>query len=359
MTTAFMDTTGKFERLARWLLRLAALFPLALLLALGLTLALLRPAQAAQEIVCAGHNLLDEMQASDPDAYARVVAEGAAVPNGKGIFWRVEKAGAAPSWLMGTMHLTDARVLAMPEAARKVWPQAQTVIVESDEILDERKAMASLFAKPELTMLTDGSTITSLLSEADSRKLEDGLKSRGLALPLVARMQPWMIASFVSLPACELTRKAQGASFLDKRIAEDATAQGKALVGLETMEEQLSAMASLPLKFHLDALIETLALGERMDGMIETMIQLYLSGDTGRIMPMVKTLTPGGADPGKGYAAFEQRILIDRNRIMAERAAPYFARGNVFMAVGALHLPGDEGVVALLRKAGYTVTPAE
>ena len=358
MTTAF-TSPGKFDRLSRWLLRLAAGFPLALLLALLLTLALLTPAHAQAEIACGGNNILDELKAADPAAYQRVRDEGAAIPNGKGIFWKVEKDGISPSWLMGTMHVTDPRVLAMPEPARRVWPQAQTVIVESDEILDEKKAMASLFAKPELTMLTDGSTITGMLSTADAKRLEDGLKSRGLALPLVARMQPWMISSFVSLPACEMARKAQGASFLDKRIAEDATAEGKTLVGLETMEEQLSAMASLPLKFHIDALIETLALGTRMNDAVETMVQLYLSGDIGLTMPMLKTLTPAGTDPDRGYAAFEQRIIIDRNHVMAERAVPHFARGHVFMAVGALHLPGEEGVIALLRKAGYTVTPAQ
>ena len=358
MTTAFPSPV-KFERLSRGLLRLAAGFPLALLLALILTLALLVPAHAQQEIACHGSNILDELKSSDPAAYQRVLDEGAATENGKGIFWKVEKEGVSPSWLMGTMHVTDPRVLAMPDAARRIWPQARTVIVESDEILDERKAMASLLAKPELTMLTDGSTITGLLSQADAKRLEDGLKSRGLAMALVARMQPWMIASFVSMPACEMARKARGASFLDKRIAEDATAEGKVLVGLETMEEQLSAMKSLPLQFHVDALIETLALGNRMDDAVETMVQLYLSGDIGMTMPMLKTLTPAGGDPDKGYAAFEQRMIVDRNHIMAERAAPRFAEGNVFMAVGALHLPGDEGLVALLRKAGYTLTTAQ
>ena len=118
-------------------------------------------------------------------------------------------------------------------------------------------------------------------------------------------------------------------------------------------------MTDLPVKFHLDALIETLALGSRMDDAVETMIELYRAGDVGLTMPMLKTLTPLGTDPDQGYAAFEQRIIVDRNKVMATRAAPYFNRGHVFMAVGALHLPGDEGLVSLLRQQGYTVTRAQ
>ena len=358
MTTATLDETraeSGAARLTAWLLAVAASIPA--LLAFALIAAFAFAGQAdAQDASCGGRNILGELKDSDPAAYKRVLDEGVAIPNGKGIFWKVEKAGLSPSWLMGTMHLTDARVLNMPDAARAAWPDARTVIVESDEILDEKKAMVGLLSRPELTMLTDGATISGLLSASDTQKLEAGLKARGLSLPLVARMQPWMIASFVSLPACELARKARGAAFLDQKIAGDAKAEGKTLVGLETMEEQLSAMAGLPVKFHLDALIETLALGSRMDDAVETMIELYLAGDVGLTMPMLKTLTPPGADPDKGYAAFEQRIIIDRNKVMATRAAPHFTKGHVFMAVGALHLPGDEGLVSLLRQQGYTVT---
>lgn len=361
MTTVTLDKQhppGGVERLSSWLLALAASIPALLMIALFAALAMAGPADA-QEAECGGNNILSALKDSDPSAYQRVLDEGAAIPNGKGIFWKIEKPGIATSWLMGTMHLTDARVLAMPDAARAAWPAAQIVIVESDEILDENKAMVGLLSRPELTMLTDGSTISGLLSPGDTQKLEAGLKARGLSLPLVARMQPWMISSFVSLPACEFTRKAKGAAFLDQKIAGDAKAEGKTLVGLETMEEQLSAMADLPVKFHLDALIETLALGSRMDDAVETMIELYLAGDIGLTMPMLKTLTPLGTDPDKGYAAFEQRIIIDRNKVMATRAAPHFAKGNVFMAVGALHLPGEQGLVTLLRQQGYTVTPVQ
>jgi uncharacterized protein YbaP (TraB family) len=299
------------------------------------------------------------MQQKEPERYQALVKQAAEIPNGQGIFWRIEKTGLAPSFLLGTMHVTDPRVLTMPEGAKQAFASASTVIVESDEILDDRKIAASLLARPDLTMLMDGKSITDMLSKDNVARLTEGLKSRGIPLNAVSRMTPWMLSSFVALPACEFTRKAKGAAFLDKQIALDAVAGDKKLVGLETMVEQLSAMADLPMQFHLQALIETLEIGDLMNDVMATMTELYLSGDIGMTMPMLMAVTPQPKDNAEnGYADFEKRIITDRNHVMAERAAPYLEKGSVFMAVGALHLPDTEGLVELLRKQGYTVTPA-
>lgn len=345
------------DRLSRPLLHLAALFPLLLLALLCATLAAVSPARAEDGPVCAGRNLLPELQASDPALYATVLAEAEKVPNGKSIFWKIEKPGLEPSWLLGTMHVTDPRVTALPEAARARYEAASTVIIETTDILDEQRAAAAMLGRPDLTMLADGKTIDALLGKEEAAKLETGLKARGIPLVAVARMQPWLISSFVALPACETARKQAGRDFLDKKLALDAKAAGREVVGLETMVEQLSAMAELPAEFHLRGLVETVALGERMEDVFETMTALYLEGKAGEIMPVLKAAAPGASGEGEGYAAFEERLIGTRNHVMADRAAPFLEKGNVFMAVGALHLPGEEGVVSLLQKKGFTVTP--
>lgn len=87
------------------------------------------------------------------------------------------------------------------------------------------------------------------------------------------------------------------------------------------------------------------------------MIVLYQRGDTGMFWPLFRVAMPEGTDDPAGYAAFEETMITSRNKVMVEHAEPILARGNVFMAVGALHLPGPEGLVEDFRKAGYTVTP--
>lgn len=319
-------------------------------------LAALSPAHAEGPPACGGIHLLEKLEKDDPAGYAKLRAEADGVPNGKGIFWKIEKDGQPASWLLGTMHVTDPRVLAMPEAARTAFSAATTVVIESDEIADAKKAGAAILARPDLTMFTNGKSITDFLDEDGAEKLAEGLKNRGLSLAAVGRMKPWMIASFVALPACEIARKAAGAAFLDQRLAKDALAEGKTLKGLETLVEQISALDSLPLEPQVQGLVQTLELGDALKDVIETMSQLYLSGDTGMIMPMMRAAAPETDTDAKAYADFEQRIIIDRNHTMAKRAAPILADGNVFVAVGALHLSGPEGVVELLRKQGFTVT---
>lgn len=342
------------------LLWLLAALPMAILALLLLALLWAGPAHAAGEAVCAGRNLLPDLKREQPDRYAAMLAEAEATPNGKSRFWKIDKPGLAPSWLLGTMHVTDPRVLTLSDAARKASTEADVIVIESDEILDEKKAAAALMMQPELTMFTDGTTISDRLTPQDKDKLEAGLKQRGIPLSAVNRMKPWIIASVVAMPACEMARKATGASFLDKRLAEDAKSAGKRVAGLETLAEQIGAMADLPLEFHLKALIETLALNDEMDDIIETMTELYLAGDIGMTMPMLEAVTPeasGAKDAG--YAAFEKRIVLDRNKVMADRSVPLLADGNAFIAVGALHLPGEKGLVELLRKQGFSVSAVD
>lgn len=328
-----------------------------LLLLASLLLVLATAPAAGAETACSGRNLLDALKRDNPQAYADLVAEAATVPNGKGLFWRIEREGIAPSYLLGTMHVTDPRVLRMPDGAVEAHAAARTIVIESDEILDEKKAMAALLAKPELTMFTDGNSIEALLPADDLSLLEAGLEKRGIPLGAVSRMKPWMLAGFVAMPACEANRKAAGAVFLDKKIATDAIAAGKSVKGLETLAEQLEAMMELPVEFHLQALVETVKLGDGMDDVVETMTRLYLNGETGLTIPALEAVTPSADDGDENaYVAFERAIISGRNHRMAERALPLLAEGHVFMAVGALHLPGREGLVELLRQQGYRLT---
>ncbi|SES37323.1 hypothetical protein SAMN03159406_03770 [Rhizobium sp. NFR03] len=345
------------SRLVDNIVSMAALLPVILLAAL--VAAFLGIGRAhAEDIACNGVNLLDSWEKTAPDRIDRIEAEAALVPNGTGTFWKIEKPGVPPSYLLGTMHVTDPRVLTMPKGAPEAFTAASTVIVESDEILDEKKAQVALFSDPSLTMFTDGSTIESYLDADQKVILTEGLKARGLPLATVARMKPWMIASFVSLPPCELGRKAGGAVFLDQKLAQDAVSQGKTLKGLETIVEQIQALNDLPMAFHVSALVDTLKLGNLVEDAMETTTELYLDGRIATIMPMLKAAsqTVEGSDSEQEAVAFEQRIVTDRNHVMATRARESLDTGNVFMAVGALHLPGPEGVVELLRKDGFTLT---
>ena len=349
---------SSFDRAADAALAGLAVLNLLFLAGFLATLAFSVPRAAAQgaPVACTGENLLAALERDDPEKLAAIRAEAAGVVNGKGVLWRIGKDGVAPSYLFGTMHMADPRVVALGTKARQAFDASSTVVIETTEVLDQAKVMAAMLANPELTMFTDGTTLLSLVPESERAALEAALTERGIPPASVAKMKPWMISAMVALPACEHARKAAGAPVLDAQLAADGEVAGKALGGLETIADQLGAMASLPMAFHIRGLIDTLKLGETIDDVIETMVVLYLSGDTGMFWPFFRAALPAGGDAdAAGFSAFEETMVTARNRTMAERAAPFIDAGGAFIAVGALHLPGEEGVIELLREKGYRV----
>ncbi len=314
-------------------------------------------ARAEQTAACTGQNLLAELERRDPAKFELIRHEADRTLNGKGLLWRIEKDGLEPSFLFGTMHLTDDRVTDLTDEARAAFDQANTVVIETTDILDEEKAALALLAHPELMMLPGSDSLRTLLSPEDLTVVTEALDGRGIPLGSVIKMQPWLLTATISIPACEFARRKGGLSVLDAKLAQDAESQGKEIAGLETGVSQLRAMASLPMDLHLQGLVQTLKLGDRINDMFETLIVLYLDGEIGMVWPLFKSILP--TDDPEGYGEFERVMITTRNHGMVENAEPFLQAGGVFIAVGALHLPGKEGIVELLRNTGYRVTQAD
>ncbi|WEX09902.1 TraB/GumN family protein [Chelativorans sp. AA-79] len=315
--------------------------------------------RAAEEAACTGTDLVAELGRENPALLRRIETEAEAIPNGEGLLWRVEGRATAPSYLFGTMHVTDPRVTKLPEAAQNAFAEARKVVIETTDILDRQAMMAAMLEKPGLMMFPEGESLTDHLTPEQRQTVEEALQKRGMPLQSVIRMKPWILISLVSLPECELQRQQKGTPVLDAKLAQEAEAAGKDVTGLETVTEQLSAMASLPLDLHIQGLVGTLDLGERMDDVIETMVALYIKGETGMFRPALGELLELEGQEEADYAAFEERMVKMRNRVMAERAVPLLEEGGAFIAVGAMHLPGETGLIELLRDAGYRVSRAE
>lgn len=309
----------------------------------------------ADAITCSGNNLVASMRLSDPVSYQKLVGDSSKILNGNGRLWKIEKAGISTSYLFGTMHLTDPRVIDLTLEAKSAFDSVGTIVIESTEVLDPNVAAKALQSRPDLLMFTDGKSLTTYLDPAQAEKLEKGLKARGIAFASVNKMKPWLVAGMVSLPACEALRKKSGASFLDIKLAKDAEANSKTVLGLETMAEQLDAMASLPMELHVNGLLDSLALGDKLDDVMETMIVLYTEGNIGMIVPFLKTVS-GTTTNSSSYGQLEEAMISARNKTMRDRGLPILEKGSAFIAVGALHLPGEQGLIELLRMQGFTVS---
>ena len=132
-----------------------------------------------------------------------------------------------------------------------------------------------------------------------------------------------------------------------------ASAAGTPVHGLETIEEQVGVFAGLPEADQVALLDAALALNAEVDRLYEDMKRAYLAGDLDALQQIAEE-QQATSDPAL-EARLEDRLIGSRNRRMAERLTVHLTRGGAFVAVGALHLSGDAGVLHLLEQQGYRV----
>lgn len=316
---------------------------------------LFTPNHARSAETCVGVNLLSKLKQEDPTTYDRIHIEASQVENSNSLFWKIEKSGVPTSYLFGTMHMADPRIATLGSDLKAAINDADVVVVESTDALDPKKSQAAMAQVAHLTMLQSGS-LSDLVDDDLEDELASAVEARGIPMAVADRMQPWLIATTISLPICELQRKQSGDVVLDAALVAYGRNASKDIAGLETVAEQLEAIASLPIDYHVSALEETLSSGSLALDMVETLKEIYLSGNTGIVFPLMKAVMPKAGD-GDGAAKFQEALVEKRNFTMAERVQPILQKQSAFVAVGALHLPGETGLVALLRDAGFRVTP--
>jgi uncharacterized protein len=315
-------------------------------------------ATRAQAPVCTGRNVLDELKGTE--AHARILAKAAATENAKAILWRIERAGKPPSHLFGTMHLADPRITTLSPAVRGALGGARRLLLEvdADDLTGAGFTKAFARARPLLTF-TDGRRLESLLSQAEYSKTLTILERAGLPAQVAGAFRPWVATMMMALSDCERRRTAQGQAALDQLLALEARASGISIGGLETLELQFRAMADVPESDQIAILRASLAMYDRIDDMLETTIQLYLTRQLGAIWPLQLVLAEQVGVAPKVFDSTERSLLVERNKGMRDKSIGELAEGGVMIAVGALHLQGRQGLVALLREAGYTLTPVE
>ena len=279
-----------------------------------------------------------------------------ATPNAKALFWKIEKSGVAPSFLLGTAHVTDERITKLPAETQSQLDQASTVAVEVKDLTPANAAAAMLKLGP-LLMVTPETRFDNLLTGPEKQQLIEGLGKAGVPESAALSLQPWLSGTMLSISACETARERSGLKALDMRIEADAKAKGIPVVGLETAEEQFRSMAGISRDAQIANLKLALEWRSQLDDFSETLISLYGQRRVASLFPLIEEMI---GDPALAHLAlddFEVRLITDRNLRMRDRMLPLLEKGRAFIAVGALHLIDRNGLVELLRTAGYKLTP--
>jgi uncharacterized protein len=315
-------------------------------------------AAAAVPDQCVGKDMLAELAVSDAVTHRKIMDEAGKVENTEALLWKIEKDGVPTSHLFGTIHMADTRVTTLPEAAKQVFSKAKTVALEIANTSDA--GMIEAMTKvPELLAYTDGTTLQAQLSPAEFTKVTNLVGKTGMPGEAATVIRPWMISILLAMSDCQRLQMTAGKKALDSQLEDTAKKNGATVVGLETAESQMTAMASIPNDKQILLLKAGLAYADRTDDMIETLIQLYLSRKLGATMPFQIALGEKVGIPAKSYEDFTRILVTERNAKMRDATKPLLDKGDAFIAVGALHLSGKTGLVQLLREAGYKVTAVE
>jgi uncharacterized protein YbaP (TraB family) len=258
------------------------------------------------------------------------------------LLWRVSGKGLThPSYLFGTMHLTDQRLFMFGDSVYHAIEKTAGLAIEINP--DELGA----YYMNKMLDDAEGKKLSEILTEKDYKKYRLAL-ARKFKKPaseittsdIVKEKNKWL---------ADYLENGEMPTFVDAYLYNLARRQGKWLGGIEDITDQDGLMDELVDKSDIDYLLanDSSFIRTNSNRMMEHMIDLYTS----------QNITGIEAISGEQSVEHNDILLIRRNIKMARRIDSLIALRTMFVAVGAAHLPGDSGVIHLLQQRGFTVEP--
>ena len=259
--------------------------------------------------------------------------------NEQSLLWEISGNGLKhPSYLYGTIHIADERVFTFKEEVMNAFKSCNAFAMELEI---EGVIKSDLLQK----LIMDSSyTIQSLLSPEDYKLVSDFFRdSLKQNILMFNKIQPMFIASMVSQRHFESDKN----EVLDLYFYSLAKEQNKSITGLETMEEQMNALKSISYQKQAEGLLDAVKNSSKNDKEIELILDDYIRGDLEKLLQI--------SSNKEISEDFIEVFINRRNRIMADRAEAIMKEKSVFIAVGAAHLGGNNGMINLLRSKGYSI----
>ena len=263
----------------------------------------------------------------------------------EGRLWRIAKPGVGDSYAFGTIHVADSRVSAIPDAVGDAIARTGTLAMELPPV---EVVEAQLF---ELEQQDDGGRLEPLIGPDAFDLVRRELALNGTPERVVERLKPW-----AAMMRLTWGRPRGDTRSLDENLLMVARERRMRLISLESVDEQIAAFDAIPLDAQVALLRNALAHRDALEGATEPAIEAWQRGDLAALARMPERI--GGQFPGMAphYAQLTRHLVEDRTVLMHHRLFLPLRSGRVFVAVGALHLYGDRGLLAMLVRDGYRVT---
>jgi hypothetical protein len=326
-------------------------FPMQRFLAVVAATLLMPMAAIAQ---CAGTNMMATMM---PEARAAVQTATDAAPFSRGNLWRATKDGVEAT-IVGTYHLADPRHAPTMERIRPLVAAANRVLVEAGP--DEESALlAAITRDPGLMLITEGPSLLEQLEPDEWDQLATAMRARSIPPFMAAKFRPWYVSMMLALPPCMMDAATLNDG-LDQQVINLAAERSIPVQALEPFDTLFKIFAQMSTEDQLNMIRSTLLLEEQSADVSFTLAEAYFSEDSRAMWEFMRILsrempgyTPEQADAE--FARLEEVLMASRNRAWIPVIENAAVDGRIFIAFGVLHLSGDEGVLNLLAKAGWTV----
>lgn len=247
-----------------------------------------------------------------------------------------------PSYLYGTIHLICPGDFFLSEQLKEAFRASKTIYLEMD--MDDPAMMPKLMQS--MQEKADGYSLQNVFKPQDYKKLSQYFKdSIGMDVSFFKTMKPMILLSTVLLKSLECPSPAS----YEQTFIEMAKAQQKPIEGLENIEDQVAVFDAIPDSTESIMIMDYINDLPKQKALFSKLVAAYKRQNITEIHGYLKE--------SPELAGFEDIMVYNRNRNwipVIEKAA---AKETTLIACGAMHLGGDQGVVALLRKQGYTVEP--
>ena len=264
--------------------------------------------------------------------------------------WRVTGGEDGELWLLGSVHYLRQEDYPLPPNVDALYQRADVIVMELD--LDDLDALAVQSSFVGAGMLPPGSSLETVLTPRVYALAETRAAEFGLDLTIMAGFEPWLVA----ITLMDLGMNALGFNAnqgLEQYLLRRAAADGKKILGLETLEDQIRVFDQLSIAEQETLLLQTLTELDSPDNAMDELLDAWRDG---RLDTLASKLTADFED----FPNLYQRLVIDRNEQWLQSLRELLSEGGSYLVVvGALHLVGERNVVELLQEQGLTVVAVD
>jgi len=263
----------------------------------------------------------------------------------QGLLFSIEKHQYPTSFVFGTIHSGEPEIMKRAEGVYPSLDKTDQYVMEV--VLDGAKMLSSIAN----LWLVDGRQLSDLVGEPLFHQVLETAQQAGIPEATFTYMKPWVVMMMFSLPPGNYE------NILDVSLMKRALAHKKKVAGLETVQEQFDVFELLSLDDQKKLLQSALKNYPQLSKQYESLFQAYLDEDLARLQQIGQQQMEQGDE--QLVERLLDRMVDERNHKMVDRLIPLLSQGSSFVAVGALHLPGENGILQLLQQRGFKITRIE